>query len=443
MTLIPCHGPFIKNGMKHPQKCKDYADSVMVQHTDLTPSLVSSGGTEKVDCTACGNPIDGPTVYPLCSHPFCVGCFQNRIEIAADDESAFPPKCCGTNGNFSFLRDFKYLDPDVAQKFASKRPEYLTTDRVYCHNRVCSAFLGAALTRIAAYECKKCDQWTCGHCKGPGHSSSIGCSTDPKDEDILELATREGWQQCLSCNSLVQLAFGCNHMTCRCGFEFCYVCAKQWKTCDCPQWDEQELQAAQLRDPEAWRNGQEGNVLAGWIPGGPLAWNAFPQRPLHPPVFAPQPPRFMNARWMFPAVPEDHPGFVPWDAPPERTWVAAHAAPIVPEHVQPGPHPARAATDPDEAESSTSRQQGCTHGPWTRVPDAELRTSADSVCIECRLRGANDMHVSLPEPVTLNPLTAYRSLQICLGCDALFCGQCRQGHHVRRTWRTVRRKHQS
>ena len=33
-------------------------------------------------------------------------------------------------------------------------------------------------------------------------------------------------------------------MTCRCRYQFCYVCAAQWKTCGCPQWEERRLLAA-------------------------------------------------------------------------------------------------------------------------------------------------------------------------------------------------------
>lgn len=28
---------------------------------------------------------------------------------------------------------------------------------------------------------------------------------------------------------------------CPCSAEFCYVCARPWKTCPCPEWDEQRL----------------------------------------------------------------------------------------------------------------------------------------------------------------------------------------------------------
>ena len=355
--------------------------------------------------------MEGPVIYPQCKHPYCVKCFQKCIRIATRDESAFPPKCCGTNGYFAFARYRMFLKPKVAKQFALKLREYMTTDRVYCHDRVCSAFLGPALVRIAAYECAECEQFTCGHCRGPGHSAFERCSADTMDQDVLELAKQEGWQQCLSCSNVIQLSFGCNHMTCRCGFEFCYVCAKEWKNCDCPTWNEQELRAAQLRDPEewlAWEEQEYENAPNPLDPGDPLGQNRFLQQPLHPPLFAPQPPQFVNAQMPFAVVPGGHAGFARWDAPLARTWDAAPAAPVIPGHFRTRPRTPEAATHLGGAESSTSSQIACTHGPWTRVPDVALHTSADSVCKECGLRGANRMYVSrLLDPDSRKILTFY------------------------------------
>lgn len=33
---------------------------------------------------------------------------------------------------------------------------------------------------------------------------------------------------------MVELERGCNHMTCHCTAQFCYVCGSKWKSCDCP-----------------------------------------------------------------------------------------------------------------------------------------------------------------------------------------------------------------
>lgn len=40
-----------------------------------------------------------------------------------------------------------------------------------------------------------------------------------------------------------RLDVGCNHMTCHCRAQFCYVCGERWKTCACEQWDEDRIVA--------------------------------------------------------------------------------------------------------------------------------------------------------------------------------------------------------
>lgn len=35
--------------------------------------------------------------------------------------------------------------------------------------------------------------------------------------------------KCKSCMRLVEKSKGCNHMTCKCGFEFCYICGQAWR----------------------------------------------------------------------------------------------------------------------------------------------------------------------------------------------------------------------
>ncbi|CAF3905103.1 unnamed protein product, partial [Rotaria sp. Silwood2] len=36
-------------------------------------------------------------------------------------------------------------------------------------------------------------------------------------------------RHCVSCNNFIEKNGGCNHMTCRCGAEFCWLCATYWK----------------------------------------------------------------------------------------------------------------------------------------------------------------------------------------------------------------------
>lgn len=36
------------------------------------------------------------------------------------------------------------------------------------------------------------------------------------------------YRQCRKCKTIIELNQGCNHMTCKCSHQFCYICGKDW-----------------------------------------------------------------------------------------------------------------------------------------------------------------------------------------------------------------------
>lgn len=40
---------------------------------------------------------------------------------------------------------------------------------------------------------------------------------------------------CGKCGAWIEKTKGCNHITCKCKHEFCYLCGIEWKNCDCDQ----------------------------------------------------------------------------------------------------------------------------------------------------------------------------------------------------------------
>ncbi|KAF4344091.1 IBR domain protein [Fusarium beomiforme] len=87
--------------------------------------------------------------------------------------------------------------------------------------------------------CTRCNKKTCLNCMSDAHSGV--CADDPESERVLRLAEQHGWRRCEQCRRVVELAHGCSHITCLCKYQFCYACGKRWKTCQCPQWNENHL----------------------------------------------------------------------------------------------------------------------------------------------------------------------------------------------------------
>lgn len=175
-----------------------------------------------------------------CGHFYDLKCLTDLFRSTLNDESLFPPRCCKEPFVFHDVR--RYFDHELAVAFETKSIEFSVVNRVYCRRPTCSAFLGAATDVAKPLSCAECLWSTCGHCKDAAHGTTP-CSAN-QDETVLALAEQKGWKRCPGCHRIVELVMGCHHMTCICKKQFCYVCTETWKTCCCPQWEENRLYAA-------------------------------------------------------------------------------------------------------------------------------------------------------------------------------------------------------
>ncbi|GAB0134551.1 hypothetical protein EsDP_00002916 [Epichloe bromicola] len=198
----------------------------------------SANGIELRRCVACTSDVAFfDTVRCPCSHDYCRDCIAKLFSAAISDESLFPPRCCKTPIPLGLNQIF--LPPKLLGTYKAKELEYGTPNRTYCHVPTCSTFVPPAFVRDDVATCVKCRSKTCTICKGKSHAGD--CPADTSTLDALRIAAHNGWQRCHSCRSMVDLTSGCNHITCRCGAEFCYVCGVKWKECRCDLWDEDRL----------------------------------------------------------------------------------------------------------------------------------------------------------------------------------------------------------
>ena len=143
-----------------------------------------------------------------CAHGYCRACVIHMFEAAIADESSFPPRCC-EEITVAVARDF--LSPELVQRYEAKAFEFSTPNRTYCSTPTCSTFIPPNQIRIDVGTCPRCRHQTCTICKAASHTGD--CPEDPSHQSLLATAQREGWQQCYSCHRLVEIHYGCNHMT--------------------------------------------------------------------------------------------------------------------------------------------------------------------------------------------------------------------------------------
>ena len=63
------------------------------------------------------------------------------------------------------------------------------------------------------------------------------------DKKFFEFAKGAKFKQCPKCKFWVEKSEGCDHMTCKCTFQFCYKCGGVYMKCECME----EFRKAQER----------------------------------------------------------------------------------------------------------------------------------------------------------------------------------------------------
>lgn len=199
-------------------------------------------------CTACNEILKTYELLPLeCGHEYCRECLQEGHTLSFKAQATFPFKCCSKSTKIEEIRLF--LTSDIANQYKEKTVEYGTPNRTYCSKPTCSAFIPQELVIGNSFgklgHCQKCSTVTCGLCHQQWHSGA--CTIDPAINKFLK-----GVRRCPNCCRLVEHnGKACNSFefvphfplsriqimltccSCHCGYKFCFVCDKKWKTCEC------------------------------------------------------------------------------------------------------------------------------------------------------------------------------------------------------------------
>ncbi|KEF62835.1 uncharacterized protein A1O9_00808 [Exophiala aquamarina CBS 119918] len=207
---------------------------------------------KKVACLTCGadDVLISHSAKLPCTHRMCHSCLKRIFTMSVKDPAHMPPRCC-TEEHIDLKHVDKLFDAKFKVLWNRKFDEYHTKNRIYCPARKCGAWIKPKYITSEkgrkVGRCKYCKTLVCAICSQKMHTTR-DCPKDPETKAFVEVAKEAGWQRCYSCSAMVELKEGCNHMTCRCTAEFCMVCGLKWKSCDCP-WFNYEAVDAHLGDP--------------------------------------------------------------------------------------------------------------------------------------------------------------------------------------------------
>eukprot|EP00884_Botryococcus_braunii_P023170 jgi/Botrbrau1/9537/Bobra.0211s0027.1 len=184
---------------------------------------------------------------------FCQLCLHQLFTMASTDDTLVPVGFEGTVIDQSLADIILEDQPEVLRTFRARLEEVTCKNKMYCPRSHCSAFINLEKRRPpvdSPMPCPGCKDLLCGNCKSRWHTG-FSCAAFQRlpaseketiaEREVVGALQAEGVQRCSRCHMFVELTHGCYHMTCRCRHSFCYLCGATWKTCACPQWDENRL----------------------------------------------------------------------------------------------------------------------------------------------------------------------------------------------------------
>lgn len=217
-------------------------------------------------CEVCDEhrPIDH--LIEVAGKPVCRLCVIEGVvslfNAAFESETNYPVKY---GADILDITDFAtFFTADFLIAYAIRTREYETPvpDRLYCNNRievtqddsstsynVCGQFLGTKKVseegKISSTHCSGCSSDICMLCanKITDGIDNHACPSPTADAFEGQIRGRD-FQICPGpeCSIKVHLRDACNHMTCICGTEFCYICGEEalgysehWGFGSCPR----------------------------------------------------------------------------------------------------------------------------------------------------------------------------------------------------------------
>lgn len=194
----------------------------------------------------CGICMDTKTASEMfqninqCTHMFCTDCIREHVAAKIKENLTMvicpDPNCKGVIG--PEVCQSINVPKEVLERWDAALCEsvIMGSQKFYCPFKDCSAMLvDDGGVEVTSSECPNCNRLFCAQCKVAWHSG-VDCNEfkslakgdrNPEDLMLMDLAKNKKWMRCPSCRIFVEKIDGCQHISCRCGYHFCYGCGKK------------------------------------------------------------------------------------------------------------------------------------------------------------------------------------------------------------------------
>lgn len=191
--------------------------NAQIQQDFINGQLDKDGGSDQakqthqsLQCISCSDMCDPSSFTATCGHAYCTGCLPDYIESALHFDSTFPPRCCNRPLTLDLVSN--HVGPELTQRYKDKQSSITAACSLACYNPGCRLIITEE--NIVSYlgRCITCGHKTCIKCRRAAHGDA-SCPSDEEREEVFKLAKESRWQSCYRCKNMIELNFGCNHMT--------------------------------------------------------------------------------------------------------------------------------------------------------------------------------------------------------------------------------------
>ncbi|CAF0935271.1 unnamed protein product [Adineta steineri] len=194
-------------------------------------------------CTTCYCDINesiSMTVLKSCGHGLCDQCWKQYLENSVKNiKVILCPEwnCCSIVDAGTILSLVNVRCMNIYERNIEKCLVNLSHSYVKCPSKFCPNIVQIINSHIDNVRCR-CGHQFCIDCKQEPHFPAL-CSSyrayikeASRNGDLVsnnDTCLRVEGRNCISCQHFIVKDGGCNHMTCRCGVQFCWLCSCYWK----------------------------------------------------------------------------------------------------------------------------------------------------------------------------------------------------------------------
>lgn len=195
-------------------------------------------------CPICYDSLDqSELMFPLsCGHSFHIECINTHFSVSLDN-SAVPFTCPKHDCRAELSTEDTSLRLSEGDRERLEKLSFLKFLATHPNFKQCPAPNCELVFEVSSspsnFTCPSCGSVYCSRCLEVHgdltclehqYYEHLDASTEG---EILQTARQAKYKKCPRCRFWVEKSDGCDHMRCRCEFEFCYKCGGVYNRCAC------------------------------------------------------------------------------------------------------------------------------------------------------------------------------------------------------------------